>query len=64
MVYTQPRIWPGEQDTQNSLEFWDANGQPNLGQMIRPSDSQQQKENLSNCELCCSSGPQSKIEGK
>ena len=44
MVYAQSRISPGEWDVQTSLGFWDTNGSPNLGQMRRPSDSQQKKK--------------------
>ena len=43
MVYVPPRICPGGLDAQNSLGIWDTNGSPNLGQMTRPSDSQQKK---------------------
>ena len=43
MVYAQPRIRSGELDAQTSLGFWDTNEWPNLGQMTRPSDTQQQK---------------------
>ena len=47
-----PEIWPheqygirsGEGNTQTSLGFGDTNGLPNIGQMIRPSDSQQWKK--------------------
>ena len=43
MVHTQPRISPGEWDTQNPLGFWDTNGSPNLGQTTRPCNNQQKK---------------------
>ena len=43
MVYAQTRICPGEWDTQNSLGFSDTNRSLDLGQMTRPSDSQQKK---------------------
>ena len=54
MLYAQPRICPGKWDAQTPLGFWDTNGSPNLGQMTRPinNQQQQQKENLPNCELC------------
>ena len=32
--------------------FWDTNGSPNLSQTSRPSDSQQQQQNLPNSGLC------------
>ena len=41
MVYTLPGIRLGEQKAEISLEFWDTNGSPNLGQMSRPRDSKQ-----------------------
>ena len=43
VVYASTRIRPREWDTQTSLEFWDSNGSPNLGQTIRPRDSQYKK---------------------
>ena len=43
VVYIQTRMHPEEWDAQNSLEFWDANRSPYLGQTTRPSDSQQKK---------------------
>ena len=62
MVYDQPRICHGEWDTQTLLGFWDQNGSPNLSQPTRCCYGQQKWEHLLNCELCCPSGPQSKIE--
>ena len=62
MVYAQPRICPGEWDIQTSKGFWHANGSPNLDQMIKSYNNQQKKENLQNCELCCPSWSQSKID--
>ena len=44
MLYAQPRIRPRKLGAQNSLEFWDTNGSPNLGQTTRPTDSQQTKK--------------------
>ena len=44
MVYSQPRIRPGELDAQNSLRFWDTSGSPKLGQTIGSSDRQQKKK--------------------
>ena len=35
--------------------LWDTNGSPNIGQTTRPNNNQQEKENLSNCRLCCPS---------
>ena len=65
MVYVQPRICPGEWDTQTPMGFWDINGSPNLGQTTRPyNNQQQQKENLQNCGLCCPGWPLSDIERK
>ena len=49
MVYAQPRMCPGEWDTQSPQEFWDRNGSPNFGQTIGPCNNQQEKENLQNC---------------
>ena len=43
MIYAEPRICPRKWETQTSQRFWDTNGSPNLGQSIRPSDSQQKK---------------------
>ena len=40
VIYAKLKIHLGERDAQNSLGFWDINGSPNLGQMIRSSDSQ------------------------
>ena len=40
MVYALVRIIPGEWYTQISLEFWNKNGSPNLGQTTRPRYSQ------------------------
>ena len=40
VVYALPRIRSRKWDAQNSLEFWDTNESPNIGQMTRPSDSQ------------------------
>ena len=64
MVYSQPRIYPEEWDAQTSLGFWDTNRSPNFSQTTRPYNNQQKKKNLNNCGLCCSSGPQNKIERK
>ena len=61
MVYVQPKICPGKWDVQTPLGFWDRNGSPDLGQMIRPCNNQQKKENLPNCWV---NYPQSKIERK
>ena len=44
MVYEQPRILPGEVDTQSSLGFWDTNGSFNLAQTTGPNDSPQHKK--------------------
>ena len=51
MVYAQPKVCPGEWDTQNPLGFWDTNWSPNFGQTTRLSCNQQEKENLQNCVL-------------
>ena len=66
MVYTQPRICPGEWHTETPMGLWHTNRSPNLGKMTRPYNNQQQqkKENLQNFGLCCPSWPQSKIERK
>ena len=64
VVYAQPRIRLGEQDTQSSLVFWDTNGSPNLNQTTWPSDSQEKTENMPNCWLYCLDIQQSKIEGR
>ena len=63
MVYTQPRIRPGEWDEQTSLVFWRTNGSPNLGQTSRSMVSQH-KKNQSNSEHCLSGWPQRKTKGK
>ena len=39
------------------------NESPNPGQKTRPNNNQEQKENLQNCRLRCSGGPQNKSEG-
>ena len=52
LVYTQPRICPGERYTRTPLGFCNTNGSSNLGQTTRPCDSQQKKGNLPNCGLC------------
>ena len=57
MVYTQPRIYPGEWDAQNSLGFWDTNKLPNL---VYWYSTKEKKENLPNGGLWT----QSKIERK
>ena len=62
VVHAQSGIRPEECDAQTSLEFWDTNGSPDLGQMTRP--NQQKKDNLPNCGLCCPGWPQSKNERK
>ena len=59
MLYAQPRICPGEWDSQTSLGFWDTNGSPNLSQTTLPSNNQQEKENLPKCGICCPGWPQS-----
>ena len=69
MVNAQPRICPGEQDTQTPMGFWDTNRSPYLSQKTRPSNNQKktkkkQKKNLSICGLCYPDWPQSKIERK
>ena len=43
-VDTELRIHPGEWDTQTSLEFWNKNGSPNLGQTTRPSDIKKERK--------------------
>ena len=43
VVYAQPRICPGEWDTEISLGFRDTNWSPNVGQMTRHSHSQKNK---------------------
>ena len=55
-----------ENKTQKLLGgFLDSNGSPNLSQMTRSRDSQQQKkENLPNSRLCHSCWPQSETERK
>ena len=42
MLHAQPRICPGERNTQTLLGILDTNGSPNLGQTTRPSNNQQQ----------------------
>ena len=64
IVYAQPRICPEEWNAQTPLGFWDTNGSSNLGQTTRPSNNQQEKENLPNCGLCYPGWPQSKIESE
>ena len=44
IVYAQSSICPGKWDAQDSLGFWDTNGSPNPGQIIRPSDSHKKRE--------------------
>ena len=39
-----------ENETQNSLGFWDTNGSLNIGQTNRPSDSQQKKRTYRICK--------------
>ena len=46
-VYAQPRICPGEWDTQTPLGFWNTNEWSNLGQTTRPYNNQQKKRELS-----------------
>ena len=46
MLYAQPRISPGEQDTQNPLGFLDTNGSPVLDQTTWPSNKQEKKEHI------------------
>ena len=64
MIYAQDLICPGEWDAQTLLGFWDTNASPNLSQTTRPSNDQQEKENLPNCELFCHGRPRSTIERK
>ena len=45
MVYAQRRICPREWEAQISLEFWDTDGAPDLGQMTRRYNNQQKNEN-------------------
>ena len=57
VVYTQPRILPGNWDAQTSSGFCDTIISPNLDQTARPTDSQQkrkkkEKKNLPNSRLC------------
>ena len=51
MVYTQPRISPREWNAQNSQGSWDTNGSPNLGQMTRPCNNQQQQLKKGTCRI-------------
>ena len=44
MVYAQPKICPGEWDTQTSLGFWYTNRSPNLSQTTRPYNNQLKKK--------------------
>ena len=44
MLNGQPRIRPLEWDAKNSLGFGVTNGSPNIGKTIRPTDSQEEKE--------------------
>ena len=44
MVYSQPRICPGEWDSQTPMGFLETNGSTDLGQTTRPSDRQQKKK--------------------
>ena len=53
--HAQPRI-------RSSQVFWDTNRSRNLSQMTRPTDSQQNKENLTNIGLYNPNRPQSKIK--
>ena len=48
MVYVQLRICPGEWDAQTHQGFWDKNGWPNLVQMTRPYNKQQQQQKKEN----------------
>ena len=48
VAYAQLGICPVEWDPQSSLEFWDINRSPNLGQTTRPIDSQWKEENQLN----------------
>ena len=64
MVYGQPRVHPKEWDAQTPLGFWDTNRPFTFGQTTKPSNNQQEKENLQNCGLCCPDWPQNKIERK
>ena len=43
MVYAQPRICPGEWNTQTPQGFWHANGSPYLGQTNRPYNNPQKR---------------------
>ena len=45
----------------HNLQFWDTNWSPNFGQITRPSNNQQGKENLQKCGLCCPDWPLHKI---
>ena len=62
MVYTQPRICPGEWHAQTSLGFRNKNGSANPGQETRPYNNQQERKNMQECVLYCPGGPQSKIK--
>ena len=64
IVYAQPKIFPREWDAQGSLGFGDTNRLSNFGQTIKPSNSQQKKDNLPNSRLHRSGRPQSKIKRK
>ena len=44
MISAPPRTCPGEWDSQTPQGFWDKNRSPKLGQMTRPSESQQIKK--------------------
>ena len=51
MVYAQTRMYPGKQDAQIALEFFDTNGSLNVGQTTRPSNNQQEKRNCQNVDF-------------
>ena len=43
MIYAQPRIHPGEWDSQTSLGSWDTNRSSNIGLLTGSSDNQQKR---------------------
>ena len=46
IIYAQPRIFPGEWDTQTSLGFWDTNGSLNIDQTTRYYNNQQKRKRI------------------
>ena len=62
MIYAEPSTCPRKWHTKTLMGLWHTHGSPNLGQMTRPYNNQQNTENQQNWGLCCPGWPLNKTE--